>query len=140
MLFQFPSQTESADGLQYWNRSSKIIRHPRQIRTPRPARIIHIVSNLLRTVGGGRPFGPSSALMAETAGYPLWVKSRHVRCTKPCLLTPESDIKRDIWECPLRANSGHYFRTQTKCGHLTSVAASRERTARRHLKARRTRR
>ena len=21
--------------------------------------------------------------------------------------TPESDIKRDIWECPLGANSGH---------------------------------
>src|SRR5262249_61245102 len=23
------------------------------------------------------------------------------------LFTPESDIKRDIWECPLWANSGH---------------------------------
>src|SRR5262249_26117293 len=43
--------------------------------------------------------------------------------------TPESDIKRDIWECPLRAKSGLYIALRRWAAHLTIADALRLMTA-----------
>src|SRR5262245_35821894 len=45
-------------------------------------------------------------LFAVQSPCPLWVKSRHVQCTKACPLYPQSRPQMRPRECPLWANSG----------------------------------
>ena len=48
-------------------------------------------------------------MFLESRQCPLWVKSRHVQCTKPMsALPPKADMCSALSVCPLCAKSGHW--------------------------------
>src|SRR5262245_30819640 len=68
--------------------------------------------SILISASARRDLGAAAHVLA-VARCPLWVISGHVRRTSACpLYPPESDIKCDVVECPLRAKSGHLSQGQ----------------------------
>ena len=66
--------------------------------------------------------GPRTNRRNAAPECPLWVKSRHVQCTKPCPLYPRKRTFLGAGEYPLWANSGRDMLV-ARAGSITKNAA-----------------